>query len=95
VLPSRPALLIVRTNVPADVAITGGPRGRARSTIDVPITSRERSELRTITVTAPGHRAYTGEVQLSAGEVTTTQVTLDPDPSAPTPTQGSPGGAGE
>ena len=95
VLPSRPALLIVRTNVPADVVITGGPRGRARTPIEVPIGPRTRSESRTITVTAPGHRAYTGEVQLSAGEVITTQVTLDPDPSAPTPTEELPGGARE
>ncbi len=95
VLPSRPAILIVRTNVPADVVITSGPHGRARTSIDVPMPPGERVARRTITVTAPGHRAYTGEVQLSAGAVTTQQVTLDPDPSAPTPTERPPGGAGE
>ena len=95
VLPSRPALLLVRTNVPADVAVEGGPRGRARRPITVPIHSRERSELRTITVTAPGYRAYTGDVQLTAGDTPEVQVTLEPDPSAPAPEGGPPGGAGE
>ncbi|GAB4208028.1 MAG: hypothetical protein OHK0013_26120 [Sandaracinaceae bacterium] len=91
VLPSRPAILIVRTNVPADVSVEPGlARGRARMAIDVPITSRARSEHRTITVTAPGHRAYTGDVLLSAGAVTTHQVVLEPlqeaspGPSVPT-----------
>lgn len=91
ILPSRPAILIVRTNVPADVVVGDGvARGRARSTIDVPLSARTRSESRSITVTAPGHRAYTGDVQLSAGTVTTAQVTLEPlDPSSEAP---SPGG---
>ncbi|MFO0711756.1 MAG: serine/threonine-protein kinase [Sandaracinus sp.] len=95
VLPSRPALLLVRTNVPADVVVEGGPQGRARRPITVPIRARERSELRTITVTAPGYRAYTGDVQLTAGETPEVQVTLEPDPSAPAPEGGPPGGAGE
>jgi serine/threonine-protein kinase len=95
VLPSRPALLLVRTNVPADVVVEGGLRGRARRPIMVPIHARERSELRTITVTAPGYRAYTGDVQLSAGATPEVQVTLEPDPSAPVPEGGPSGGAGE
>lgn len=77
VLPSRPAILIVRTNTPADVIVEPGiARGRAQGAIDVPISARERIERRTITVTAPGFAAYTGEVQFAAGGVTTTQVTL-------------------
>jgi serine/threonine-protein kinase len=95
VLPSRPAILIVRTNVPADVAVEPGlAAGRARMAIDVPITSPTRSEHRTITVTAPGHRAYTGDVLLSAGAVTTHQVVLEPlqeeSPGSAVPT--APGG---
>jgi serine/threonine-protein kinase len=82
VLPSRPAILIVRTNTPADVVVEPGlARGRAQGAIDVPITARERVERRTITVTAPGFAAYTGEVQFAAGGVTTTQVTLSALPS--------------
>lgn len=80
VLPSQPAILIVSSNVPADVTVERIARGRARMPIDVPIVSRTRSELRAITVTAPGHRAYTGEVQLTAGAVTTTDVVLQPLP---------------
>jgi hypothetical protein len=82
VLPSRPAILIVRTNTPADVVVEPGlARGRAQGAIDVPITARERVERRTITVTAPGFAADTGEVQFAAGGVTTTQVTLTALPS--------------
>jgi len=82
VLPSRPAILIVRTNTPADVVVESGlARGRAQGAIDVPITARERVERHTITVTAPGFAAYTGEVQIAAGGVTTTRVTLTSLPS--------------
>ena len=76
-LPSRPAILIVRTNAPADVLVEPGhARGRAQEAIDVPFSTRARTERRTITVTAPGFAAYTGEVQIAAGGVMTTQVTL-------------------
>lgn len=75
-LPSRPAVLYVTANVAADVVVEGGPRGRTREAIPVPIRARGRSERRTITVTAPGHAAYTGEVQLSAGTVLDHRVTL-------------------
>jgi serine/threonine-protein kinase len=97
VLPSRPAILIVRTNVPADVSVEPGvARGRARMAIDVPITSRQRSEHRTITVTSPGHRAYTGDVLLSAGAVTTHQVVLEPlQEESPSPSAPPAPGAGE
>jgi len=91
VLPSNPALLLVYANVPADVVVERGlARGRARDSFAVPISARDRSEHRTITVTAPGHRAYTGDVQLTAGALTTHQVTLEPlqeespGPSVPT-----------
>ncbi|MCX7807447.1 MAG: protein kinase [Deltaproteobacteria bacterium] len=79
-LPSRPALLIVRSNVPADVVIEGGIQGRARSPIPVPIHSPTRSEIRRITVNAPGHENHTEEVMLSAGAVVEHRVTLRPLP---------------
>ncbi len=75
-LPSRPAVLYVTANVPADVVVEGGAHGRAREAIPIPIRARSRSERRTITVTAPGHAAYTGVVELQAGTVLDHPVTL-------------------
>ncbi len=97
-LPSSPASLTVRSNVPAArIVVEGVPRpGTNQRAIIVPITSETRTERRTFTVTAAGYRAYTGTVELHAGEPVTVPVTLEPEPSVPpTSLEGPPGGANE
>jgi hypothetical protein len=73
----RPARVYVVSDVPADVSIDGEPVGRTRSLINVPV-DRRYIERRKISVTAPGHEAYTGSVQLRAGQVTQLDVELKP-----------------
>lgn len=74
----RPARLYVVSDVPADVSIDDGAAvGRTRSLINVPIV-RRYIERRRISVTAPGHEAYTGFIQLRAGQVTQLDVALKP-----------------
>jgi len=73
----RAAGLYVVSNTPASVVVDDGEvSGRTRSVIQV---SHERSLLQThrITVTAPGYRDYTIEVQLQAGKLKTVEVTLE------------------
>jgi serine/threonine-protein kinase len=77
-LASRPARLRVNANLFADVVISG-VRGRTNGLIDVPIRAASREETFPYTVTAPGHRAYTGEVTLRAGDDTVITVTLEPE----------------
>ncbi|MFT3926293.1 MAG: serine/threonine-protein kinase [Myxococcales bacterium] len=77
-LPFRPARVYVVSDVPADVQIDDGAAvGRSRSLINVPI-ERSYIERRRISVTAPGHEAYTGSIQLRAGQVTQLDVVLKP-----------------
>ncbi|AKF10649.1 serine/threonine-protein kinase [Sandaracinus amylolyticus] len=77
-LESRPALLVVYTNVAADVVVGDGvARGRANGLIEVPITSASRRAELEYTVTAEGHREYRGRVALSAGTDRIERVTLE------------------
>jgi hypothetical protein len=77
-LPFRPARVYVVSDVPADVQIDDGAAvGRTRSLINVPV-ERAYIERRRISVTAPGHEAYTGSIQLRAGQVTQLDVALKP-----------------
>lgn len=77
-LPFRPARVYVVSAIPADVAIDDGAAvGRTRSLINVPV-QRAYIERRRISVTAPGHEAYTGTIQLRAGQVTQLDVALKP-----------------
>jgi hypothetical protein len=72
----KPSALYLVTNTPANVVVDGGEVvGRARSVIQVPH-QRQLHETHKISVTAPGYRDYTGEVQLRAGRLTTVNVTL-------------------
>jgi hypothetical protein len=74
----RPARIYVVSDVPADVSVDdGAATGRSRSLINV-VMDRSYTERRRISVTAPGHEAYTGSVQLRAGQVTQIQVALKP-----------------
>lgn len=73
----RDARLYVSSNVPADVLLEDAPVGRALSLISVPM-ERNRVMRRKISVTAPGHKPYTGHVQLRAGEVAQLEVALVP-----------------
>jgi hypothetical protein len=73
----RDARLYVSSNVPADVALDDAPVGRALSLISVPM-ERNRVMRRKISVTAAGHKPYTGHVQLRAGEVAQLKIALVP-----------------
>jgi hypothetical protein len=73
----RDARLYVESNIPADVSLDDAPVGRALSLISVPM-ERNRVMRRKISVTAPGHKPYTGHVQLRAGEVAQLEVALVP-----------------
>lgn len=76
----RPAALYIVSNVPADVRVGDGvATGRSRTVIDVPLEQRLR-ETRTVTVSASGHAEVTLEVQLSAGQLATVPVKLQPTP---------------
>jgi serine/threonine-protein kinase len=79
----KPAQLMVRAVGvdDAQVAIDGVPRGVAWGLIAVPVTSLA-PHVR-ITVTAEGHRAYTGDVQLEAGKTTEVTATLGPAVNGP------------
>jgi serine/threonine-protein kinase len=70
----RPARLYV-SGPPADVAIDGRVVGRTRQFLTIPL--GEFSRRVTLTVTAPGYRAYTGVVELRAGRVTEFPVSLE------------------
>jgi hypothetical protein len=73
----RDARLYVASNEPADVLLDDVPVGRALSLISIPM-ERNRVMRRKISVTAPGHKPYTGHVQLRAGEVAQLEVALVP-----------------
>jgi serine/threonine protein kinase len=73
----RDARLYVASNVPADVSLDGERVGRALGIINVPL-GRGLSERRKISVTATGRTAFTGYVQLRAGQVAQLEVTLLP-----------------
>ena len=79
----KPARLLVRTLgvESAQVAIDGERRGAAWGLITVPVT--ELAPHITITVTAEGYRAYTGDVQLEAGKTHEVTVTLEGAGSSP------------
>jgi serine/threonine-protein kinase len=83
-LPSRLAGVTVYANVPgARVVVEGAPPGRNQAVIPVRISGPGRTERRRFTVTAPGYRAYTGDVELRAGDTSTTvRVTLEPESSS-------------
>ena len=74
----RPASLFVKSRVPADVKVEDGlASGRANTLFNVPV-ERSLVETRRISVTAPGYRGYTGNVQLHAGQVKRKTVELQP-----------------
>lgn len=74
----RDARLYVRSNVPADVRLDGGPViGRTLSLLPVPI-AKTLVERHRVSVTAPGHEPYTTYVQVQAGKVTELPVSLKP-----------------
>jgi hypothetical protein len=87
----RPASVYVVANTPADVAVAGGAgasaQGRTREILSVPMSRAE--DTRRLTVTAEGHRVYTGVVRLRAGQLTEHRASLEPSPtvqeSPPTP----------
>ena len=85
----RPASVYVVANLPADVAVAGSSgtsQGRTREILSVPMTRAE--DTRRLTVTAEGHRVYTGVLRLRAGQLTEHRVSLEPGPPAqetPTP----------
>jgi serine/threonine-protein kinase len=70
----RPARLYV-SGPPGDVFVDGRPVGRTREFLSVPL--GEFSRRVTLSVTAPGYRAYTGVVELRAGRVTEFPVSLE------------------
>ncbi len=75
----RAARLYVIPNTPGAAVVVnrgraGGGSGRAREIFEVPMGLV--SEIREITVTAPGYADYTGRVRLQAGQVTQQRVTL-------------------
>ena len=82
----KPARLTVRAlglrdDDVAQVAIDGVHRGAAWTLISVPV--NELSPHVTMTVTADGYRAYTGDVQLAAGQTNAVTVTLEGAGSSP------------
>jgi hypothetical protein len=87
----RPASVYVVANTSADVAVAGGAgasaQGRTREILSVPMSRAE--DTRRLTVTAEGHRVYTGVVRLRAGQLTEHRASLEPSPtvqeSPPTP----------
>ena len=71
------------SNIAADVDVSHGKAiGRSRSVINVPV-ARSLVEPHHISVTAPGHAPYTGEVSLRAGKVKQIRVTLKPSGNDP------------
>ena len=76
----RPASVYVVANTPADVAVAGGSgapaQGRTREILSVPMSRAE--DTRRLTVTAEGHRVYTGVVRLRAGQLTEHRASLEP-----------------
>lgn len=81
----RDARLYVVANVPATVIITspaGQPiNGRTRDLLAVPLDRLAQTV--SFVVTAPGHRDYTGQARLRAGQVAREQVTLQAAASPP------------
>jgi serine/threonine-protein kinase len=76
----RPAGLYVVSDVPANVVVDGGKiSGRSRSVINV-VGLESMVELHRIRVAAPGRADHDAEVQLTAGKVTTVEVSLRPAP---------------
>lgn len=65
----RPARLYIVTNVPAGVVVGAGiATGRSREVISVPMD--RFADQKEVTITAPGHRAYTATIRLRAGSMT-------------------------
>ena len=86
----RPASVYVVANTLGDVLVSGGAapvRGRTRAILSVPM-SRAEDTLR-LTVTAEGHRVYTGVVRVRAGQIAEHRATLEVAPSVP-PTPDAP-----
>ena len=82
VIPFAHARLLVMTNVPAQISVDDGRvTGPNNDIVEVPVTSVQ-AEVR-LTVTAPGHTAYTGAVRLTAGQTSTTRVNLEASGSSP------------
>jgi hypothetical protein len=80
----RPASVYVVANVLGDVQVTGADstvRGRTRAILSVPMARAE--DTRRLTVTAEGHRVYTGVVRLRAGQLTEHLATLEVAATAP------------
>lgn len=80
-LPSRPAILRIRSSVPGRVSVDGGRvEGRTLTAIFVPITAASREQRATFTVSAAGYATYSGEVDLAANTPADISVTLEPLP---------------
>lgn len=75
----RPASVYVVANVLGDVQVTGSgeapARGRTREILSVPMARAD--DTRRLTVTAEGHRVYTGVIRLRAGQLTEHRATLE------------------
>ncbi len=80
-LPFNDARLYVTAPVPADVAIDGRTRGRTREFIPIPMNRLD--EAMRLTVTAPGHQAYTATVSVRAGQTTEHSAALVPAEETP------------
>ncbi|MCB9707634.1 MAG: serine/threonine protein kinase [Myxococcales bacterium] len=73
----RPAILVVRSNVPADVVVgNGDAKGRSHSALLVELGDSFRSVQR-VTVSAPERSAVSRSVVLEAGKVTDLDVALE------------------
>lgn len=75
-LASRPALLIVRSNVAGDVRVADRASGRTRTPVEVPM-GTDRTLRTPIEVRAEGYATASSEVELHAGDVTTINVALE------------------
>ena len=74
-LPFRPAAVYIVSNAAGRVSIGGKDAGTTRSMIRTPI--GKFRDVRKVIVTAPGHKVYTTELELRAGEVTEHRVVLE------------------
>ncbi|QQR90477.1 MAG: serine/threonine protein kinase [Myxococcales bacterium] len=74
----RPAMLIVRSNVPSDVAIKGDGRGRSHGLITVDL-NNQYTAVKEIEVSTEGFLPQRRSVVLQAGQVSEISVKLDPE----------------
>ncbi len=72
----RPAMLLVKSNVPANVEV-GNDLASGRALAVIPVPMRGLQLVLPITVTAAGHRVYTTRMTLRAGQLLELEVSLD------------------